>query len=214
MSTCPSPGVPYAWRTDFYTIAEPAGVSSLLPASTGLLPRRFLVTIRTGFGAISRGNGWKLEHERRAAVGWLEPKLAAHPLGELARDREAEPAAGRARPVQSGEAGEDLIAVLGRNAGPIVLDPESAAVGDDAHVRRGRCMQERVVDERPPDLEHALPVTEYRSGGVDDDLELVLAADGERLQLLPEIGGDGRERQRLQLDPHAPGVPPGKGEQG
>ena len=64
----------------------------------------------------------------------LELQRSAHRQGQLARDRQPEPATRCARPVAPVEPLEDLVGVLARNAGAIVLHLQQAV--PDAHLAR------------------------------------------------------------------------------
>src|SRR5579885_1547251 len=104
------------------------------------LTRRRFVAIATKYAAIPRGNGLvgrrrQLEDERRPAPTHPEVEPTAHPLGQLAGDREPEAAARGTGAVEAREAREDLLPVLLGDARPVVLDPELGPVGDDPDVR-------------------------------------------------------------------------------
>src|SRR5689334_24300840 len=85
--------------------------------------------------------GAEAQAEQRPPVRRLELDRAAHQLGELARDREPEPAAGRDRTLDAIEAVEDVVGVLGRDPAALVLhlEPDGAvdAVTAEAHRRPG-----------------------------------------------------------------------------
>src|ERR1700751_3319002 len=88
-----------------------------IPVAEPLLTHPNIVTIVTNCGGFPRENG-QPQDERGPARFRLEPEGAAHPLRQLPRDCQAEPAAGRPRPLEPREACEHLLVVLGRNTLP------------------------------------------------------------------------------------------------
>ena len=74
-------------------------------------------------------------------------------------------------------------------------------------------MHEGVVDERPADLEHALPVAEGNAGAGRAHLEQPPAAAGDGGELLGEVLGDRAELDRLVIEPHRAGIEAGEIEQ-
>ena len=82
--------------------------------------------VRRGLGA-GLGDGQLEPEARPRPVGARQRERAAHPLGELAADREPEAEAGvRARRAAALEALEDLLALGGVHARPAVGDLDVA----------------------------------------------------------------------------------------
>ena len=74
-------------------------------------------------------------------------------------------------------------------------------------------MPQGVLHQRAPDLEDPLLVAEGRDLGVAGELEQVLAAAGDRLELLEQQLGDPAEIYRGALEMHLAGVEPGEVEE-
>src|SRR5215218_3295778 len=104
--------------------------------------------------------------------------------------------------------------VLSRNARPVVLDGEcglSVVPGRlDAHDGPRRRVPQGVLDQGAADLEDALLVTEGRNLAVDGELERVLTAAGDRLELLEQQLGDPPEIDWSALEVQMAGIEPGE----
>ena len=135
-----------------------------------------------------------------------EPQLAAVDRGLLGDDREPEAGAAGRRALAAGERLEQPRALVGRDAGAVVLDPDDQPPVDAARARRRRCrpapavqrgVVEQVVDEQP---QAALPAVDRAL--VDAAGELVVDA---RVALARAVHGgveqvaelDGLARQAL-----------------
>src|SRR4051794_18563851 len=106
--------------------------------------------------ALGRRRGEREREARPRGLAVGEDELAAHALGQLAADRQAEAeAALRAGGAAAVEALEDVLALLGRDARPVVghLDADVAALprGAQRHGLAGRAVAQRVVEQDPDD---------------------------------------------------------------
>ena len=129
---------------------------------------------------------------------------AVHGAGELARDREPEAAAGRAAPVAAVEALEDLHARARGDARAVVLDVERGTAAVVAPSRTSTCVPggvwtQRVLDQRPADLQDVLLVAERRGRVRRADLEQLVR----RARPRPEL----RRRELGQLRRGRPAPP-------
>ena len=81
------------------------------------------------------------------------------------------------------------------------------------HPRPRRGVHERVVEQRPADLEHAQLVGARDRASFDLDVDRVVPLLGENAELLGDRVGDLPEIDRLVLDPHPARVEPREVEQ-
>ena len=174
-------------------VAEPHG------SGRALGPRRLVVLGARAAGQLDRQRAARTSRPgRRPSV---RPSVAAHPLGELAADGQAEAEAALARRRAAAlEALEDPLAILAAHAGAVVGDRDVRVVAvvlgahDDRRVL-GRVAQ-RVVDEDAHDPGDGVGVAAAPAGaGRPRDVEV--DAPGGRAQL--ELGAD-RAAQLAELD--------------
>ncbi len=138
---------------------------------------------------------------------------ATHAFRQLPGDREPEPRSRRAGALEPAEPDEDSLLLVGRDALAPIFDPELSAASDDPHDRARRGVQERVVDERPADLEHPFVVGEHDPAVLDPHLQPVVEPARDGGELLAEILSDRPELDGLELEPHRTGIEPGEVEQ-
>src|SRR5204863_1592873 len=129
----------------------------------------------------------QLEREDRPARPGARPDSPAHQLCELTRNREPEPAPRGDPSLHPVEAIEYAIELVGRDAGAIVLylEPRAGVAGACPHHHRrpGRSVHEGICRERTTDLRDAILVADDDRTLARVDLEALLLALGEPVQL-------------------------------
>src|SRR6266511_3439904 len=179
------------------------------------------LSILTTLLELERGGarcGRERQRENCATRHPAERDLALHRLGELAGDREAQPAPRRpAGAVASVEALEHTNGLPGGDPRTVVLDGQDRssvlAGGPYADARPAGRVTKRILDQRAADLEDPLLVAEAGRTAVDLGLEPVLAALGEGFELVDEKLGDPRQIHGLVVDAETTRVEAGEVEQ-
>ena len=168
-SSCPGRASPSPFPMPNAAPPPRAAAATVATARAGSRIRLTVATVLRGC-SFSRENGSACEErqhegETRAASAGVELHRAAHQLRQLLGDRKPEAAAGRHRSLEAIEAVEDLARVLGGNAPgprprPSAGPSRPGAPRPEPHRRAGRRVDERVLDEDPPDLQRPLLVAE------------------------------------------------------